>query len=159
MKDAIDELVARSKSHRELQAFHDFHRKHPEVLDFLVQEIRFRIDHGFMSFSFHSLWDYARWKLEMRAGPGDAFAMNDHAAPFYSRAITILHPEFNGLAEFRRCRADEVFGTDFAPLPKHRRRQRLMWADGTPLEKGWRPEHPHIVAAVNRKRDIHPRSA
>ena len=50
MMDAIDELVARSENHRELRAFHQFHRAHPEVLDFLVQEIRLRLD-GFDAFS------------------------------------------------------------------------------------------------------------
>ena len=158
--DAIDELVARSKDHAELRKFHAFHRKHPEVLDFLVQEIQLRIDHGFEAFSFGSLWDYARWKLEMRSGPNDAFAMNDHAAPFYARAITILHPEFNGLAEFRRCLADEVFGTDIAPASKRGRLQILMWSGGTPLEKGWQPTRPHVVNhAANRKPDIHSRDA
>ena len=158
--DAIDELVARSKDHTELRKFHKFHRKHPEVLDFLVQEIQLRIDHGFEAFSFGSLWDYARWKLELRAGPNDTFLMNDHLAPFYSRAITILHPEFNGLAEFRRCLADRVFGTDITPASKRGRRQILMWADGTPLEKGWQPTRPHVVNhAANRKPDIHLRDA
>jgi hypothetical protein len=68
--DAISELVSRSKDHRELRAFHEFHKTHPEVLDFLVQEIQLRIDHGFTAFSYHSLWQYARWKLEMQNGPG-----------------------------------------------------------------------------------------
>ena len=109
--DAIDELVARSKDHRELRAFHQFHRQHPEVLDFLVTEIQRRIDIGFRAFRYGSLWDYARWKLEMRLGPGETYSMNDHAQPFYARAITILHPRFSGCAEFRRSRADDIFGT------------------------------------------------
>src|SRR5260370_29533338 len=118
--DAIDELVARSKDHHELRAFHQFHKAHPEVLDFLVHEIRLRIDHGFTAFSYHSLWEYARWKLEMQLGPGVTFLMNDHAAPFYARGITILHPDFNGRAEFRKSRADRVFGTDVEPVPESR---------------------------------------
>ena len=72
MMDAIDELVARSENHRELRAFHQFHKAHPEVLDFLVQEIRLRLD-SFDAFSYHSLWQYARWKLELEKGPGDTF--------------------------------------------------------------------------------------
>lgn len=159
MIDAIDELVARSKNHRELRAFHEFHKKHPEVLDFLVQEIQLRIDHGFPAFSYHCLCEYARWKLEMEQGPGITFKLNDHTAPFYARAITILHPEFNGRAEFRESTADTVFGTELEPVPDKRPKnyaRRLQWADGTAIENGWRPQNPHVVNhAAHRKPDIH----
>jgi hypothetical protein len=157
--DAIDELVARSKDHRELRAFHAFHRAHPEVLDFLVAEIRLRILRGFTAFSFHSLWEYARWKLEMESGPGDTYLLNDHAVPFYARAITVLHPEFNGRAELRKSRADEVFGTEAEPHKgKHPTgyARRLRWADGTTLGAGWRPTLPHIIQDTGiRRADIH----
>jgi hypothetical protein len=157
--DAIDELVARSKDHPELRAFHEFHKRHPEVLDFLVEEIRLRIEHGFGAFSYHSLWEYARWKLEMEKGPGATFLMNDHAAPFYARAITVLHPEFNGRAEFRVCRADKILGLRIEPVPDKRPKnyaRRLQWADGTTIENGWRPATPHVLNhAGNRKPDIH----
>ncbi|MGA7523544.1 MAG: hypothetical protein WBW84_13910 [Acidobacteriaceae bacterium] len=159
MKDAIAELVARSKRHRELRTFHRLHKQHPEVLDFLVQEIQLRIDHGFEAFSYHSLWQYARWKLEMQKGPGDTFMMNDHAAPFYARAITILHPEFNGRAEFRKSKADVVFGTRLEPVPERRPKnyaRRLQWADGTAIENGWRPMLPHVINhAASLRPDIH----
>ena len=159
MVDAIDELVARSKDHRELRAFYRFHKLHPEVLDFLVLEIQLRIEHGFSAFSYHSLWQYARWKLEMEKGPGDTFLMNDHAAPFYARAITILHPEFNGRCEFRKSKADEIFGTRIEPAPDKRPKnyaRRLRWASGTAIERGWRPTFPHVITAdLHRKPDIH----
>jgi hypothetical protein len=159
MIDAIDELVARSRKHRELRAFHEFHKRQPEVLDFLVQEIQLRIEHGFGAFSYHSLWQYARWKLEMQAGSGDTFLMNDHAAPFYARAITILHPEFNGRAEFRQSKTDTIFGTRIEPVPDKRPKnyaRRLQWADGAAIEYGWRPAIPHAINhAASRKPDIH----
>ncbi|MGA2990562.1 MAG: hypothetical protein ABSD88_08805 [Candidatus Korobacteraceae bacterium] len=162
MIDAIDELIARSKKHPELQAFHEFHKAHPELLDFLVEEIQLRIDHGFAAFAYRSLWEYARWKLEMQAGPGDTFLMNDHAASFYARAITILHPEFNGRAEFRQSKADAIFGTRIEPIPKKRPKnyaRRLQWADGTAIENGWRPTIPHVINhTANRKPDIHTKS-
>jgi hypothetical protein len=158
--DAIDELVARSKRHRELRAFHKFHRRHPEVLDFLVCEIQLRLDHGFAAFSYHSLWEYARWKIEMEKGPSDTFCMNDHAAPFYARAITILHPEFNGRCEFRKSTADKIYGIQLEPVPKKRPKnyaRRLQWVGGISIEDGWRPTLPHVVNhAANLKPDIHP---
>ena len=161
MIDAIDELVARSKNHPELRAFHQFHKAHPEVLDFLVQEIQLRIDHGFDAFSYRSLWEYARWKLEMQRGPGETFLMNDHAEPFYARAITILHPEFNGRAEFRKAIADLAFGTEVEPAPEKRAKnyaRRLQWAGGTSIEDGWRPQRPHVINhTANLKPDIHAR--
>jgi hypothetical protein len=157
--DAIYELVARSKRDRELRAFHTFHKRHPEVLAFLVQEIQLRIEHGFKAFSYHSLWQYARWKLEMERGPGDTFLMNDHAAPFYARAITILHPEFNGRCEFRKSKADKIFGTRLEPVPEKRPKnyaRRLQWADGTAIENGWRPSLPQVINhTANLKPDIH----
>jgi len=158
--DAIDELVSRSNACPELRAFHEFHQAHPEVLDFLVLEIRLRIEHGFESFSYHSLWDYCRWKLEFQAGPG-GFKMNDHDAPMYARAITILHPEFNGRAEFRRSLADDVFGTRVAPSPHQTTyAHKLQWADGTDLERGWRPSRPHVPThEANLRPHIHPRPA
>lgn len=160
--DAIDELVARSRDHHELQRFHQFHRQHPEVLDFLVSEIRLRIEQGFEAFSYHSLWEYARWKLELTGGPTNTFLMNDHAVPFYGRAIAILHPEFNGRAEVRGSVADKVFGTELEPAPKARIKgyaRRLRWADGKALEHGWRPTLPHVVVAeINKRPDIHARA-
>jgi hypothetical protein len=161
MRDAIDELVARSKPHPQLSAFHNFHKQHPEVLDFLVEEIRLRLDFGFKAFSYHSLWEYCRWKLEMEKGPSVTFLMNDHAAPFYARAITILHPEFNGRAEFRKSIADECFGTRLEPVPDKRPKnyaRRLRWADGKKIQDGWRPTTPHVINHhANRKPDIHER--
>jgi hypothetical protein len=87
--------------------------------------------------------------------------MNDHAIPFYARAITILHPEFNGYAEMRTSRADDIFGTELEPLPKIRPKhyaRRLRWADGKALEHGWRPTRPHVVRGeIARRPDIHTR--
>lgn len=158
MSDAIDELVARSKDHRELRAFHEFHRRHPEVLDFLVREIQLRLAR-FAAFSYYSLWQYARWKLERERERGDTFLMNDHYAAFYARAITVLHPSFNGRAEFRESKADSIFGLRIEPAPKKRPKhyaRRLQWANGTAIENGWRPTTPHVVTHTgNRRPNIH----
>lgn len=160
MIDAIDELVARSKPHKELRAFHEFHREHPEVLAFLLQEINLRLAR-FKAFSYHSLWEYARWKLEMDKGPSETFLMNDHAVPFYARAIAILRPDLNGRAEMRTSRADGIFGVALEPLPEKRVKgyaRRLRWSDGTPLERGWRPTLTHVIdTGAHRRPDIHPK--
>jgi hypothetical protein len=162
MIDPIDELVARSNTHKELRAFHEFHRAHPEVLDFIVGEIQLRIDKGFFVFSHRNLWEYTRGKLYLEHAPGQMFLMNDHIGVLFSRAITILHPEFNGRCEFRKAEADKIFGTEIEPTPKKRPKnyaRRLQWADGTPLEHGWRPTQPHVVKhAANRRPDVHPRT-
>ena len=109
--DAIDELVARSQDCKEVRRFHEFHRNYPEMLDFLVEEIRLRFHQGFTTFSHHTLWEHARWKLEMEKGPGNAFLMDDRCAPYYARAISILHPEFDGLAKFNKSKAAALLGT------------------------------------------------
>ena len=158
MIDAIDELVARSTNCRELRDFHEAHKQHPELLNFLVREIRLRLAAGFTAFSYNSLWEYARWKIDMEKGPEQTFKMNDHNAPFYGRAITILHPEFNGRVEFRDAKADEVFGLRIELILEERPKnyaKRLQWANGTALEDGWRPSVPHVVGPVATKRDIH----
>lgn len=154
MLDAIDELVARSRGAKELRDFHTFHRTYPEVLDFLVEEIQLRIEKGLPTISFGSLWSYARGKMAPKIEESGDYKMDDHKVPFYGRAITILHPEFNGLAEFRPSLADDCFGTTFETTGEGRR-SRLLWADGRPIEDGWRPTIPHTLRAVARKPDIH----
>ncbi len=159
--NAIDELVKRSKPHPELQKFYDFHQKRPQLLDFLVEEIRLRISKGFKAFSYHSLCQYARWKIEMQEGPSYTFKLNDHRGSWYARAITILHPEFNGCAKFRKSFADSSFGTRLEPVRKKRPKnyaRRLQWADGTPIQDGWRPSVPHVISyKASLRADVHTR--
>lgn len=161
MQDAIDELVARSKPHPPLAKFHDYHRAHPELLDFLVREAYLRIEHGFKAFSYNSLCEYARWKLELERGPGETFVLNDHLARFYGRAIVILHPDLNGRCEFRRSLADELFGTELEAVKRRDGyASRLRWRDGTTLADGWKPARPHRPSReAKRKQDIHARVA
>jgi len=46
----------------------------------------------------------------MEKGPGATFLMNDHALPFYARAIAILYSELNGRAELRSLRQTTFSG-------------------------------------------------
>ncbi len=158
MSDAMDELLARSEDCRKLKQLCDFHKRYPEVLDFLVQEIRLRLNSGYTAFSYKSLWQYARWQLEMEKGPGNTFLMDDNLNSFYGRAVTILHPEFNGRAEFRKSKADAAFRTQIEVVPYKRPKnyaRRLQWADGTSLEHGWRPSTPHEPKPVSSRPSIH----
>lgn len=158
--DAIDEIVARCKPRPELRAFHEFHRENPQVLAFLIGEIETRRRAGQRSFSFASLWHYCRWKVDIGRGPG-TFKMNDHLTPFYARAIMILRPDFNGWAELRHKSVNEVFGLalEDEKRPEFYAR-RVVWADGTPLELGWRPTLPHVISrGIELRPDIHKRSA
>jgi hypothetical protein len=162
MIDAIDELVARCKPHPELKAFHEFHRQNPEILHFLIGEIETRRNHGQKSFSFASLWHYCRWKVTIGKGPASTFKLNDHLTPYYARAIVILRPAFNGWAELRHRSVNEVFGLALEPTKRPEfYARRVMWADGTALENGWRPTRPHVVGVceVAKRPDVHPRSA
>ncbi len=157
MQTAVEELCQRSGTHPELEKFRVFHRQHPEVLDFLVTEYRVLLKHKRQAFSFQSLFEYTRWKIVLRRTTA-TFKLNDHLAPWYGRIITILHPEeVNGLVCFRTSVADAVLGVQLAPAKQKGSYARaLQWADGTPLELGWRPQNPHVVKhAAKRRPDTH----
>ena len=131
----IAELVANSQDCPELREFREFHRTNPELMDFLVREIQKWLDRGFTEYSCGNLWEYARWTLALERGPQSTYKMNDRLEPFYSRAVVILHPEFNGKQEFRTAYADKIFGT-MIDAPKKRPKnyaRKLQWDDGTPL--------------------------
>jgi len=165
--DAIDELVARCKPDSGLKTFHEFHQDNPEVLAFLIREIDSRMAAGQKSFSFASLWHYCRWKIDIGRDMNSlhsprTFKMNDHLTPYYARAIVILRPDFNGWAELRHPRVNAVFGLDVeAEKRPEFYARRVIWADGKPLEHGWRPSRPHVVGVVGiaTRPDVHPRGA
>jgi len=160
MIDAIDELVEHRENHPGLMGFHKFHRQSPEVLAFLIEEIETRMNNGQMSFSFLSLWHYCRWKVDIGRKPS-TFKLNDRFAPFYARAIVILRPDFNGWAEFRNKNVNKIFGLDFESEKQQEfYARRVVWADGTALEDGWRPMLPHVISfEIALRPDIHARGA
>jgi hypothetical protein len=126
-RDAVDELVAHSQDGREMRPFHEFHRKHPEVLDLLIEEIHLRFGRGFTAFSYHRLWHYASWKLEMAKEPSDTFLMNDNYALFYARAIAISHPEFDGLARFGNGKSAVVRETRIGVSAREESEEVFVW--------------------------------
>ncbi len=155
--NTIDELVAQSNNCPDLLEFHQFHAKHPEVLDFILEAIEARIKRGFTAYSCGNLWEYARWKLDIEKGPQDTFKLNDKLEPYYARAIVILHPEYNGMQEFRKAKADEVFGTQIEPAPKKRPKnyaRKLQWADGTALHTLPPKKPAHKEKSTDIKKDL-----
>jgi len=124
---AIDEVVARSEDCQEARSFHNFHRNHPEVLDFLIEEIGVRFNRGFTAFSYHRLWQYANWKLETEKGPGNTFLMDDSYAPFYAHAIAILHPEFDALTRLGTGKAAATPETRSRALAREAPEERFVW--------------------------------
>lgn len=158
MKDAIDELIEYRKPHGispMLRRVHRFHKANPQVLDFLIQELREVRESGWPKTSLGSLWHHARWVLTQKyRAPGETFVMSNNLFPHYERIIIILHPEFNGFYEMAKSRADEDFGTMLEPVSKPGHVRRLMWADGTAIENGWRPTTPHEPKPVPRRERV-----
>jgi hypothetical protein len=131
---AIKELVARCKKPkgRKLLAFVRHVKQHPEVLDFMAATA---LSRNLASFSLVSLWEYCRWMLQTRRGDHRIF-MPNNLGVFYSRAIVMLHCEFNGRVEVNGGGdvnrllglkvADKKLPGDYA--------KRLLFADGATLE-------------------------
>lgn len=162
MIDAVDELIAyRKQSGRispMLRRVRRFHRANPQVLDFLVSEMRVDRENGWTRTSLGSLWHYARWVLSRKHhAPGESFVMSNNLFPHYGRIIAILHPELNGFFAMAKSKADTDLGVTLEPNtrnqdPGHIRR--LRWADGTPIENGWRPTMPHEPKPVLRRERV-----
>jgi hypothetical protein len=69
--------------------------------------------------------------------------------PHYSRVAIILCPEFNGFYRLKKANADHDFGLTIAPGTSDGSLRRLAWADGVPLENGWRPSQPYVIPAAS----------
>jgi hypothetical protein len=157
--DAVDELVTYRKqfgSSPMLRRVHRFHNANPQVLDFLVSEMRVDRENGWTRTSLGSLWHYSRWVLTRKNRvPGESFVMSNNLFPHYGRIIAILHPDLNGFFETAKSQADADLGTMLEPIAAANRKpgyiRRLLWADGTPLEQGWRPTIPHEPKPVSRR--------
>jgi hypothetical protein len=162
MTDAVDELIAYRKQFGKLgptlRRLYRFHKANPQVLDFLVSEMRVERANGWAHTSLGSLWHYSRWVLaRVGRSPGETFLMPNNLFPAYGRIIAILHPDLNGFFGMARCKADADLGTGLEPLPKNAARgyvRHLRWADGTPLGLGWRPTTPHDPKPVSRRERV-----
>jgi len=159
MISAVDELIAYRKQFGRLSPMlrrvYRFHRHNPQVLDFLISEMRVDRENGWTRTSLGSLWHYCRWVVTRKhRAPGESFVMSNNLFPHYGRIIVILHPDLNGFFEMAKCKADADLGTMLEPTPKQRECgyiRRLLWADGTAIEHGWRPTTPHEPKPVSRR--------
>jgi hypothetical protein len=152
MIDAIDELIGHRRQTGKLSPMlrrvHKFHRTNPQVLDFLVSEIRAEKASGWKHGSLGSLWHHARWVLtRLDRAPGESFTMSNNLFPMYGRIIIVLHPDINGFFSMKECEADKDLGTRVVE-------GRLVWADGTAIENGWRPATPHEPKPVRRRERV-----
>jgi hypothetical protein len=161
MMDAIDELITHRRQTGSispmLRRVHKFHRTNPQVLDCLVSEMYVDKENGWTRTSLGSLWHYARWVLTRKhRAPGESFVMSNNLFPHYERIIAILHPYLNGFFAMARSKADAELGTMLEPGKAARKGyiRRLVWADGTAIESGWRPTTPHEPKAVRRRERV-----
>jgi hypothetical protein len=153
--DAIDELITHRRQTGNispmLRRVHRFHRANPQVLDFLVSEMRVDKQNGWTRTSLGSLWHYARWVLTRKhRAPGESFVMSNNLFPHYERIIAILHPDLNGFFGMAKSKADTDLGTMLERGTKQKP-GRLVWADGAAIETGWRPTTPHEPKPVRRR--------
>ncbi|MCU1301516.1 MAG: hypothetical protein JWQ87_1800 [Candidatus Sulfotelmatobacter sp.] len=159
--DAVDELIEHRRPHGispMLSRVHRFHRTNPQVLDFLVEELRDARASGWEKTSLGSLWHHARWVLTQKySAPGETFVMSNNLFPHYERIIVILHPDLNGFYGMAKSGADLDFGTMLeTPSREHPKKyvRRLLWADGTSIERGWRPATAHTPQPVARRERV-----
>jgi hypothetical protein len=158
--DAIDELIAHRRQTGSispmLRRVHRFHRANPNVLDFLVSEMRVDKENGWTRTSLGSLWHYGRWVLTRKhRAPGESFLMSNNLFPHYGRIIAILHPDLNGFFAMAKSKADADLGTTLEPGTHQKGSiRRLVWADGTSIDAGWRPNTPHEPKPVRRRERV-----
>jgi hypothetical protein len=166
--DAVNELLQHVENKRglspTLKRLRAFHAANPAVLDLIVQELYDVREMGWPAASVKSLWEYARWVLTKKKAVGDPFAMNDIYQSYYARIVAILHPELNGFFEMREPvkperkerGPDAELGTKLEPAKARNRDygRRLLWADGTAIEDGWRPTLGHEPKPVSRRERV-----
>jgi|ERR1700733_3457029 len=166
--DAVNELLQHVQTSRglspRLKRLQQFHHANPVVLDLIVDELREVKAMGWRAASVKSLWEYARWVLMKTRATGEPFAMNDVFQSYYARIIAILHPDLNGFFEMREPNnhtrkergPDAELGTKLEPNKSRSRDygRRLLWADGTVIENGWRPTTQHTPGPVSRRERV-----
>jgi hypothetical protein len=153
MKTAVDEVMQHCKElglrrSRLMSRFYRFHRRNPQLLDFLLQELVTLRKNDWQTTSFEMLWHHARWVLTyLHRVPGETFHVCQNLMPHYSRLVIILFPEFNRFYRLKKAKADADFGVRIEP-GNHKSLRGLVWADGTPIESGWRPSAQYVIPTI-----------
>jgi hypothetical protein len=147
---AVDELMQHCRQiglrrSRLMSRFYRFHRHNPALLDFLLQELVTLRQNNWPTTSFEMLWHHARWVLTFQRVPGETFSVCQNLMPYYSRLAILLFPEFNGFYRLKTAKADKDFEVCIVSTKGVEGLRRLEWADGTPIESGWRPSAPHVI--------------
>jgi hypothetical protein len=151
MTSAVDELMQHCKQmglrrSRLMSRFYRFHRHNPPLLNFLLQELVTLRENQWPTTSFEMLWHHARWVLTyVNRVPGETFSVCQNLMPHYSRLAIILFPEFNGFYRLKTSQADRDFGVRIESGNHITGLRRLLWADGTPIELGWRPQTAYVI--------------
>ena len=86
------------------EAFGEFHRANPHVLELLVRLCREAQARGVRRLSAKALIERARWDLGV-ATDGEPYRLNNSHTSRYARLIADRHPELAALFEFRSLRA------------------------------------------------------
>jgi hypothetical protein len=85
---------------RDLAAFNKFHAENPDVFRLFVRFTREAIAAGHKRYSAHAILHRIRWHTSVETR-GDAFKINDHFAPMYSRLFMREFPQHDGVFETR----------------------------------------------------------
>jgi hypothetical protein len=88
------------------EAFARFHRKHPEVADYLFERMKDCRRDGVEHFGIGCIWELCRWNYRLEKDEGEPYRFNNNFRALYSRLLMAEHPEFSDFFETRKRRAD-----------------------------------------------------
>ena len=90
------------------ERFERFHQRHPEVYDGLIEVCRAWCQRGSGHWSIDAAFHVLRFTRRMAGLPDDdeIYKLNNNYTAFYARLLMEQEPEFDGLFELRRQRAE-----------------------------------------------------
>jgi hypothetical protein len=83
------------------EAFHQFHRENPEVYEELVSLARELKKRGYQKFGIATIYEVARWRSMLRAGPEGQFKLNNNYRAYYARLMMRNVAELDGIFDTR----------------------------------------------------------
>jgi hypothetical protein len=100
----LDLFAAPSRLEREFQ---EFHAENPQVFRELERRAAALVRAGVRRIGIALLYESARYDYAIRT-TGEPWKLNNSHRAFYARLLIAAHPEWVGIIETRRSRADEV---------------------------------------------------